>query len=136
MVTPEGVQEALRESDILLLPHGFSGELSPEEYRTIFPTKIMEYLIAQRPILAHVAMGTYLHKFLLENGCALVVDKADVEVLKTAIATLRTNEGLRNELVANSVKTLSQFSGETISTHLREVVWGTPSSKAFSDRQT
>ena len=50
----------LRQAEILVLAHGFTGALSPEEYRTIFPTKTIEYLISGRPILAHSPPGCFL----------------------------------------------------------------------------
>ncbi len=43
----------LRNCDILLLPHGFTGGLTPIEYATIFPTRTILYLLAGRPIIAH-----------------------------------------------------------------------------------
>ena len=72
------IPRRLAEADILLLPHGLTGpEEWSVEYRTIFPTKTIEYLISGRPILAHAPRGCFLTRFLAENDCALVVDRAD-----------------------------------------------------------
>ena len=62
-VSRDHVINRLREADIVVLPHGFTGESAPEEYGTMFPTKTIEYLISGRPILAHTPPDCYLTRF-------------------------------------------------------------------------
>ena len=56
----------LGKADILVLPHGFTGTRSPEEYQTIFPTKTIEYLISGRPI-SHSPAGCFLTRLPAEE---------------------------------------------------------------------
>ncbi len=84
-VPHEQVRGRLQNADIVVLPHGFGGPLSSEEYRTIFPTRTIEYLICGRPILAHVPPDCHLARFLMENDCALLVTEPSVPALLRAI---------------------------------------------------
>jgi len=117
--TPDEVQPYLREADIVVLPHGLSGGLSPEEYRTIFPTKTIQYLLRGRPILAHVPRSCYLTRFLNEHRCALVVDEPSVPALLTAIERLRSDAKLRADLVRNALGAVEMFRAPRIAALLR-----------------
>src|SRR5262249_52294238 len=77
-VSRDQVLNRLEEADVVVLPHGFSGKSAPEEYRTMFPTKTIEYLICRRPILAHTPPDSYLTRFLKKQKCAFVVDRPSV----------------------------------------------------------
>jgi glycosyltransferase involved in cell wall biosynthesis len=109
----------LSESDILVLAHGFTGTLSPEEYATIFPTRTIEYLISGRPILAHAPAGCYLTRFLREHDCALVVDVPDVSAILDGIARLRRDSDLRARLVKNARAAAERFRGPRVAAVLR-----------------
>lgn len=60
-------------ADSRILPHDFAGCRSPEEYRTIFPTKTIEYLIYGRHILGHSPPDCFLTRFLQKTQCGLIV---------------------------------------------------------------
>ena len=109
----------LSESDIVVLPHGFHGSLSPEEYQTIFPTRTIEYLLCGRPILAHTPADCYLTRFLKEHGCALVVDKPSVPALLEAIRRLQTDAKLRSDLVRSALQTAKMFHAPRVAATLR-----------------
>jgi glycosyltransferase involved in cell wall biosynthesis len=109
----------LRQSDIVVLPHGFTGGYSVEEYRTIFPTRTIEYLICGRPILAHSPRDSYLTRFLKEHECALVIDEPDTQKVSEAIRLLRSDATLRVTLAANALKAAERFCAETVSAVLR-----------------
>jgi glycosyltransferase involved in cell wall biosynthesis len=113
------VVERLSESDIVVLPHGFQGSLPPEEYRTIFPTRTIEYLLCGRPILAHTPPDCYLTRFLKEHGCALVVDKPSVPALLEAIRRLQTDAKLRSDLVRRALQTAKMFHAPRVAATLR-----------------
>ena len=103
----------LRQADVVLLPHIFAyPEAGADEYRTIFPTKTIEYLISGRPILAHGPAGSFLTRFLVENECALVVDEPDIGTVH-AIERLRGDSELRSTLVRNASRTAEQFQAAT-----------------------
>jgi hypothetical protein len=118
-VPTEQVVEKLRESDIVVLPHGFTGGYSSEEYQTIFPTRTIEYLLCGRPILAHSPRVCFLTSFLRQHDCALVVDEPSSEQLRRAIETLRTDAALRTHLVRNAHKTAEQFYAPRVARTLR-----------------
>jgi glycosyltransferase involved in cell wall biosynthesis len=118
-VPTDQVVERLRQSDIVVLPHGFTGGYSSEEYQTIFPTRTIEYLICGRPILAHSPSGCFLTRFLLEHECALVVEEPSLGQLRRAIETLRNDSALRSKLVRNALKAAEQFYAPRVAGALR-----------------
>jgi glycosyltransferase involved in cell wall biosynthesis len=118
-VSPDVVVSRLSQSDIVVLPHGFTGGHTQEEYRTIFPTRTVEYLRSGRPILAHSPAGCYLTKFLREHDCALVVDEPDLRKLIEAIGHLRADAGLRSKFVANALRAAERFCGSSVAAVLR-----------------
>jgi glycosyltransferase involved in cell wall biosynthesis len=112
----------LQKADILFLPHGFSDREGVEEIETIFPTRTIEYLIAGRPILAHMPDRCFIADFLREHQCALVVTDPDPEVLKAAVDRLTTDVALREQLVHNAVRAAGQFYAPVVARHLRETI--------------
>lgn len=124
-VAQDEVVEKLRDSDILVLPHGFTGSYSALEYQTIFPTRTIEYMISGRPILAHAPPDCYLTRFLKEHDCALIVDNPSIEQLIGAIHSLREDQNLRAKLVRNALTTAKQFQAPKVAATLRELLAGT-----------
>jgi glycosyltransferase involved in cell wall biosynthesis len=115
MVARDEIPDRLRQADVLLLPHNFYyPEAARDEFRTIFPTKTIEYLISGRPILAHSPADSFLTKFLVENDCALVVDRPDVGALCEAIERLRSDAELRARLVKNALRTAERFQAHRV----------------------
>jgi glycosyltransferase involved in cell wall biosynthesis len=112
----------LAEADVVLLAHGFTGTLSDEEYRTIFPTRTIEYLLCGRPILAHTPSNCYLTKFLREHRCALIVSDPSVEALLDAVRSLREDADLRLQLVRNALATADMFRASRVAAALRSVL--------------
>ena len=112
----------LREADILLLPHGFTGRYAPEEYNTVFPTRTIEYLLALRPILAHAPPDCFLSQFIRETGCALLVERADTGELLAAIERLRRESALRETLVRNALNAARRFRPDLVAGALRTII--------------
>ncbi len=112
----------LSEADIVILAHGFTGTMSEEEYRTIFPTKTIEYLICGRPILAHTPPGSYLTRFLRTHQCALVVETPDAEAILLAVRRLREDAALRASLVRNALRTAKLFHASVVASELRAIL--------------
>jgi len=121
-VARDQVVQHLRDADMVVLPHGFGGALSPEEYRTIFPTRTIEYLICGRPILAHAPADCYLARFLKENDCALLVIDPSVTALLQAIQRLRTDRALRSRVVRNALRAAETFRARRVAALLRRRV--------------
>jgi Glycosyltransferase Family 4 len=107
--TDDELMAKLRSNDILALPHGFSGGLSDVEYATIFPTRMIPYLLAGRPIVAHCPPGTFLHRWLLEHDCAEIVDRPDTDMLAAAFERLRIEPARSERLVRNAMRAARQF---------------------------
>jgi glycosyltransferase involved in cell wall biosynthesis len=118
-VSPGEVVSRLQKADFVVLPHGFTGALSDEEYRTTFPTRTIEYLVCGRPILAHSPRSSYLTRFLKEHECALVVDEQSIPALVKAIERLRTDAKLRSELIRNALRTAAMFDAPYVAQTLR-----------------
>jgi len=112
----------LQKADILFLPHGFSERESAEEIETIFPTRTIEYLIAGRPILAHVPENCFIGDFLREHDCALIVTDPNPAALQEAILRLKTDAALRGQLVGNAVRAARQFHAPVVAQQLRDVL--------------
>lgn len=121
-VSRDELMTRIRESDILLLPHGFASSWSKEEIQTIFPTKVIEYLISGRPILAHLPADCFLAEFLRRHDCALIVDEPDVTALKHSLDALRNDQALRDKLVRNALDAARQFEAPTVAAYLRETI--------------
>lgn len=117
---PHGdVVSRLRRADIVVLPHGFTGGLPEVEYRTIFPTRTIEYLICGRPILAHAPPDCYLTRFLRKHNCALIVDEPSIPALIQAIERLRSDATLRAKLVRNAFRAATMFHAPRVAVTLR-----------------
>ena len=121
-VSHDLLMDGLRDGDIILLPHGFHGDIADEEIATIFPTRTVEALISQRPILAHLPTNCFLAEFLRRHQCALTVDEPDTAALKHAINRLRQDDALRARLVRQALITARQFQPSIVAAHLREIM--------------
>jgi len=118
-VSRDEVVRRLGEADIVVLPHGLTGKCSAVEYRTMFPTKTIEYLICGRPILAHTPPDSYLTRFLKEHNCALVVDQPSVQKLVEAVERLRTEPQLRSSLIRGALRAAETFHAPRVAMSLR-----------------
>ncbi len=121
-VSRDELLDRIRESDILLLPHGFSSRWAQEEIQTIFPTKVIEYLLSGRPILAHLPADCFLAEFLRRHECALIVGDPSVEALHQSLDRLIKDADLRAELVRKALKAVEQFQAPAVAGRLRAVV--------------
>ncbi len=119
VISRDEVLARLGQADVLFLPHGLTGPWAAEEYRTIFPTKTIEYLISGRPILAHSPPDCFLTRFLREHDCALVVDQPDLGALRQAIEQLRTDYPLRQRLVRKALQAAQRFRAAEVAAELR-----------------
>lgn len=113
--------EKMRKGDIVIHPHGFLGPMAEHEYQTIFPTKTIEYLLCQRPILAHLPESCYLAEFYRKHDCALIVSEPTLDALKRGIESLYKGD-LRLRLVNNALKVAHQFYAPLVANKLRQTV--------------
>jgi glycosyltransferase involved in cell wall biosynthesis len=120
--TDSELMAALGNNDLLLLPHGLTGGLAPIEYRTIFPTRTIPYLLARRPIVAYSARGSFLSRWLREHDCAEVIEDPDPEALRTAILNLCDNPARREQLVRNALAAAENFRAEHVVADLKRTI--------------
>jgi glycosyltransferase involved in cell wall biosynthesis len=113
----------LRKCDVLFLPVINSDDHQERELQAItgFPTKAIEYLICQKPILVHSKPNYFVTRFFRTNHCGFVVtgDKND---LYAALEELRYDANLRNDLVSNAFSIVSlYFNGAVIAERFRDL---------------
>lgn len=121
-ISDEALMNGLKSHDILLLPHGFTGNADPIEYETIFPTRTIPYLLAGRPILAHTPPHAFLTRWLRRHDCAEIVDTPDMNALRAAANRLRTDDARREELVRNARKAVEMFHAPRVMREFREMI--------------
>lgn len=90
----ELVPEALRKSEVLVYVEPF-GQDDLESTRLTFSTKLPEYLMAGRCILAFGPPTSASMRFLQSAGCATVVGTDDVSMLTDAVRRLIVDHGYR-----------------------------------------
>lgn len=116
------VMAAQRKSAILFLPLAFQSS-NPEEIRTVFPTKLLEYFVSGRPILVHAPADSWASRSARKYGWGEVVDEPDPKQLAMAIDRLMKDverqkalvaaayEEARRRLASNVVRELQQELG-------------------------
>jgi hypothetical protein len=112
--TDDVLLDTLRENDILMLPHGLVGGLAPIEYRTIFPTRTIPYLLSGRPIIAHSAPDSFLTRWLSSHDCADLVVEPDPVALRAAIDQLCRDASRQEQLVRNALIAAEQFRAQRV----------------------
>jgi glycosyltransferase involved in cell wall biosynthesis len=102
-VSRKEVMEEQRTSNILLAPlsHKNGSEL---EIKTVFSTKLLEYLVSGRPILVFAPGDSFHAISARRNNWALVVDKDDPKQLAANIDELIRNEELAKQLVEGAFR--------------------------------
>jgi glycosyltransferase involved in cell wall biosynthesis len=91
------IPAVLRQASILFLPLGFNTPIS-EVIRTSAPGKMGEYLSVGRPVLVHAPWDSFVSGYFRENGCGLVADRSDPDLLSTSIERLLSDADLCAEL--------------------------------------
>ena len=113
-VSPAAIQEVQRVSDLLFLGLGFDPRHATV-VRTSFPTKLTDYLVSGRPILALLPSGACTAGFLREHGCAHVVDQPDEAVLADGIRRLIRDVPYRTGLVRRAFDVAArEFDSDTV----------------------
>ena len=112
--------KAMRDCDVLVVGLADrSGNRDEEDFRTQFPTRTLEMLIAERPILVLCPPNYFLAEFFTAHGCGLLVDDTDPEAIRNAVRRLCTDAALRSRCVANALKVAQRFRGDRVADVLR-----------------
>lgn len=102
--TSAEVMSLQRAADVLLavLPFG-----TFEEYRrTAFPTKVVEYMAAGVPILAHAQPNSFFAQHVHKHGYALLAEEPNETAVHAALSRLLDDTPLRRELVLHAKATV------------------------------
>jgi hypothetical protein len=121
-VSRNDLVKEINKADIVLLPHGFHGVLSQDEYDTIFPTKTIEYLICGRPILFHGPPESFITRFMIQNNCAYVVDEPNEKKILEGIIKLKENPLLRKDIVNNAFKAATMFYAPDVIEKFKKII--------------
>lgn len=121
-VAPEEIQDVLQDYDLCVLTHGFTGGYGDVEYKTIFPTRTIPFLLSGKPILAHSPKGSFLNDFIMENKCAILVDEPDEKMIIEGLEKLTGNTQLQSELVVAAKHTSQQFYGPNVARELKAIL--------------
>jgi glycosyltransferase involved in cell wall biosynthesis len=97
------VMAAQRRAALLFLPLAFRSS-NPTEIRTVFPTKLLEYLVSGRPILVHAPADSWVSRAARAEGWGEVVDQADPLLLARSIDALLADQARQQALVAAAFK--------------------------------
>ncbi len=109
-----------RSADILFLPMSFYGEgTNSDVIKTASPSKISEYLAADKPILVHGPPDAYVTWYARRYGFGFVVDTQDKAKLKDAIKQLLVDKQLRQELVINAKKLSEKHELSSVSQYFK-----------------
>lgn len=98
-------------SSILFLPQAFESS-KPQMIKYNFPTKTMEYLCSNRPILVHSPKESYLTHIAKKEKFAEVVDLPDVEALSHAIIKLLDDTFYQETLINNALSFVKKRKSE------------------------
>jgi len=92
------VQRLQSEAHVLVAPLSHK-DCSRDEVHTVFSTKLLEYLIAGRPIVVFAPAGSYHAESAQKHGWGYVVTEDSPAALATALVKVATDERLAAELV-------------------------------------
>lgn len=121
-ISPDDIHEALQDYDICVLTHGFTGGYGEVEYKTIFPTRTIPFLLSGKPILAHSPPGSFLNDFIEENQCAELIDQASEAAILEGLERICNSTAYQEQLIEASKKTAKQFYGPQVVQQLQETL--------------
>ena len=107
VASPQEIPHIQSKADILFLPFAWRAK-SEQIVNTATPGKMIDYLIAGRPILIHAPSSAYLVKYAKENNFAAVVDRESIPLLQNTIRRLLTDLPWARQLISNAQSTFYQ----------------------------
>ena len=84
--------------------------IAEAELATAFPTKVIEYLAAGRPILVHCPENYFLARFFREHKCGIVVSTRDVGDIEAAMSKLLSERPEVDSIRRNAMRAAQIFS--------------------------
>ena len=118
----EDLYGKLKDYDIMLLPHGFEGDRTDIEFKTIFPTRTIPLLLSNRPILAHSPKDTFLTNFLIKHKCAVIVDTQSEQAILEAIDGIINHPESHKQMILNALEAAKLFDINKVSAQLKKAI--------------
>jgi glycosyltransferase involved in cell wall biosynthesis len=115
------VQRLQSEAHVLIAPLSHKNG-SIEEVRTVFSTKLCEYLVSGRPIIVFAPEDSYHSESARKNGWAYVVTEDSPAALADAIVRVVTDEPLADDLVRGALQEARSRSARRHAERLQEWV--------------
>jgi glycosyltransferase involved in cell wall biosynthesis len=115
---------ALLNQHILTVALNWPDETSvaEDELATAFPTKVIEYLAAGRPILVHCPENYFLARFFRQHECGIVISTRDVAAIVAAVGTLLDDGPEQDRMRKNALRAAQIFSIDRLSMLLRQTL--------------
>jgi glycosyltransferase involved in cell wall biosynthesis len=120
-VSREEVRRLQSEAHVLVAPLSHKN-CSISEVRTVFSTKLLEYLLAGRPIVVFAPEGSYHVESARKNGWGYVVTEDSPAALAAAIERVITDENLAAGLVGGALQEARSRNAKRHAERLREWV--------------
>ena len=96
-----------RNADVLFLPLAFRSPY-PDEIECAFPCKLLEYLVAGKPILAVVPENSFVASLIRKHNVGIAVTTPSIEKIVEALERLKDGQ-LRDLYGCNAAKTARLF---------------------------
>jgi len=120
-VSRSELENELRTSSILFAPLSHKN-CSQLEVKTVFSTKLLEYLVSGRPILLFAPADSFHAISARKNNWAYVVDEDDPSALAKGIKELLQNEELCKTIVQGAFKEARERNASIFAQQLNEAV--------------
>jgi glycosyltransferase involved in cell wall biosynthesis len=115
------IERLQSEAHVLVAPLSHKN-CSVSEVRTVFSTKLLEYLVAGRPIVVFAPEGSYHADSARKNGWGYVVTEDSPAALAAAIERVITDENLAAGLVRGALQEARSRNATRHAERLRECV--------------
>jgi glycosyltransferase involved in cell wall biosynthesis len=120
-VSRSQIERLQTEAHVLVAPLSHKN-CSVSEVRTVFSTKLLEYLVAGRPIVVFAPEGSYHAESARKNGWGYVVTEDSPAALAEAIERVNTEENLAAALVRGALQEAWSRNAKYHAERLREWV--------------
>ncbi len=115
------VQRLQTEAAVLIAPLSHKNG-TDDEVKTVFSTKLLEYMVAGRPILVFAPSGSFHADSASQSGWGHVVTKDDPQALADAILRLSTDQSLAGSVVRGALEEAARRSAKIHAEKLRQWV--------------
>lgn len=120
-VSKSELETLLSSADILLAPLSFKN-CSADEVRTVFSTKLLEYLIAGKPILVYGPSDCFHVTSARENGWGFVVDTEDPSDLTEMVQHILNSPAECETIVQNAFQEAKNRDAAIIAGNLYQLI--------------